>query len=97
MNPAYYNLLAAAPAPDGVRGLLTQLNPTAGATPETFTLACTTAPSTFSVTGSVSGSMPTLTVGVPYIQPQVSMLLEQGTQLFTTSDTYTVALTSAGL
>jgi hypothetical protein len=95
--PAQYDILnAAGPVDD--RGKITILSP--GPVPQTFTFTCISATidnAVFSVSGSVTGAMPNLTVGVPYEQPEISLLLKDGNTDFVVADVYMLVLGSANL
>ena len=75
-------------------GTITALTPGAGAAAETITLTATD-DTHFDVTGSVSGSLGTATVGTPFTSANVNFTINAGATDFQAGDAFTLATTPA--
>src|SRR5579863_8775290 len=73
-------------------GTATALAATAATVAQTITMTATSA-TQFAVVGSVSGSLGTATVGVPFTSPQFDCTINSGSTAFATGDTISVATT----
>ncbi len=64
---------------------------------ETFTLTCTddsgSGDETFSVVGSVSGTLADATVGVQYVTPEIEFTINDGATDFVIGDTFSIVIT----
>lgn len=74
-------------------GRLTDLVTDVVAVPETYTIAFTS-PTSYTVTGTVSGPAGTGTVGQPYDNNALNFTIENGTQPFAAGDEFTVTVSS---
>jgi hypothetical protein len=75
--------------------------PSAGTFPTTitedWTITCTTAPSTFSVVGSVSGAQADATAGVAYANSFVAFTITAGATAFVSGDAFTFTTTQGDM
>lgn len=81
-------------------GTVTAVDTHPASVSETITLTCTATAidgGTFSVIGSVSGALPSATVGVPYTSAVVDFTVNDGTVDFALGDTFTIAITQGVL
>lgn len=97
---AHYQHLAATPTATTYVGtgdgtLVAYLKP-GGAVAETITVTAT-APTTFTVVGSVTGSMGTLTVGTTFESPQVKIDITAGGTPFVATDAFVITSVAADL
>jgi hypothetical protein len=79
-------------------GTLTAIEASPTAVTETWTLTCTataTNGGTFSVVGSVSGSVGSATVGTAFTHSKITFLLSDGTVDFASGDTFTIPVTES--
>jgi flagellar hook protein FlgE len=77
---------------DTGNGTITGVGATSATVAQTVTLTATS-PTTFNVVGSVSGSLGTATVGVPFTSAQLNFTINAGSTAFATGDTATIATT----
>ena len=93
LHPAHFAALSAAPTATTFAGagngtMVTGLHHS-GAVAEIITVTATS-PTSFTVAGSVSLAMGTLTVGVLFESPQVELLITAGTTPFAAADFFTI-------